>query len=294
MAILELKNVSKSFGSEPAITEVLSNINLSVEDGEFVAIVGFTGSGKTTLINLITGLHFPDQGEVLLHGKPITGPGPDRGVIFQNYSLLPWLTVYQNVKLAVDEVFPGWGKKEKDEHTKKYIEMVNLTPALDKKPSELSGGMRQRVSVARALAMNPEVLLMDEPLSALDALTRGTLQEEIINIWSRDKKTALLITNDVDEGIIMADRIIPLTPGPNATLGPEFKVDFGRPRDVTEINKDPEYKKIRNEILEYLIEVGASRKQKTDQKYILPDLQPVMPGRVKFGIKKKKDTVKYF
>lgn len=294
MALLELKNVSKSFGTGPSRHEVLSDINLSVNEGEFLAIVGFSGSGKTTLINLINGLQFPDQGEVLLHGKAITGPGPDRGVIFQNYSLLPWLSVYSNVKLAVDEVFPKLSKAEKDQHIRKYIDMVNLTPAIDKKPSELSGGMRQRVSVARALAMNPEMLLMDEPLSALDALTRGTLQEEIIKIWSLDKKTAILITNDVDEGIIMADRIIPLNPGPKATLGPEFKIGLERPRNVTDINKDPEYKRLRNDILEYLIDVGATRKQVSDQKYILPDLKPVMPGRIIFRKRKKKEKVKYF
>lgn len=294
MAFLELKNVSKSYGIGSSRIDVLSNINLSVEEGEFLAIVGFSGSGKSTLINLINGLQFPDEGEVLLKGKPITGPGPDRGVIFQNYSLLPWLSVYRNVKLSVDEAFPQMSKKEKNSHVCEYIEMVSLTPAIDKMPSELSGGMRQRVSVARSLAMNPEVLLMDEPLSALDALTRGTLQEEIVNIWTKDKKTAVLITNDVDEGIIMADRIIPLTPGPKATLGPEFQINFPRPRIVTEINKDDNFKKLRNNILEYLIEVGATRRQVSDQKYILPDLKPVMPGRIIWGRKKKKEKVKYF
>lgn len=279
MALLELKNVSKSFGSGSTKVNVLSNINLAVEEGEFVAIVGFSGSGKTTLINLINGLLFPDQGEVLLHGLPITGPGPDRGVIFQNYSLLPWLSVYKNIKLAVDEVFPKLSKMEKDLHIKKYISMVNLSHAKDKMPSELSGGMRQRVSVARALAMDPEILLMDEPLSALDALTRATLQEEIVTIWSQNRKTAILITNDVDEGILMADRIIPLTPGPNATLGPEFKVNFERPRIVTEINKNFTYKRLRNDILEFLIEVGATRRQVSDQKYVLPNIQPTYPGR---------------
>jgi len=294
MPILELKNVSKSYGTGASKVEVLKDINLSVEEGEFVAIVGFSGSGKTTLINLINGLQFPDSGEVLLNGKSITGPGPDRGVIFQNYSLLPWLSVYKNVKLAVDEVFPKMSSKEKEAHIKKYVGMVNLSHAIDKMPKELSGGMRQRVSVARALAMNPEILLMDEPLSALDALTRGTLQEEIIKIWSQDRKTAVLITNDVDEGIIMADRIIPLTPGPKATLGPEFKIDFERPRDVTEINKDPHYKRLRNDILEYLIEVGATRRKASGQKYILPDLEPVTPGRIFLGRKKKSEKVKYF
>jgi len=287
MAFLELRNVSKSYGTGINKVEVLKDINLEIEEGEFLAIVGFTGSGKTTLINLINGLHFPDEGEVLLNGQPITGPGPDRGVVFQNYSLLPWLTVYQNVKLAIDEVYKTAPKKEKDERIKRYVEMVSLSHAIDKKPSELSGGMRQRVSVARALAMNPKMLLMDEPLSALDALTRGTLQEEIVNIWSEDKKTCLLITNDVDEGIVMADRIIPLTPGPKATLGPEFKVGFARPRVITEINQDPAYKLLRNEILEYLIEVGASRRNEQHTAYELPDLEPVMPGWIKWGKRPK-------
>lgn len=288
MAYLELRNVSKSFGTGKDKVEVLSNINLKIEEGEFLAIVGFTGSGKTTLINLINGLDFPDSGEVLLKGKPITGPGPDRGVVFQNYSLLPWLTVYQNVKLAVDEVYSKDSKDEKDKRIRKYVEMVHLTHAIDKKPAELSGGMRQRVSVARALAMNPDMLLMDEPLSALDALTRGTLQEEIVNIWSEDQKTCLLITNDVDEGIVMADRIIPLTPGPKATLGPEFKIGFARPRVITEINQDPNYKLLRNKIIEYLIEVGASRRSESQVSYELPDLKPVMPSTFGFFKRKKK------
>ncbi|NLR90356.1 MULTISPECIES: ABC transporter ATP-binding protein [Flammeovirga] len=294
MAYLELRNVSKSYGSGDQKVEVLKDINLSIEEGEFVAIVGFTGSGKTTLINLINGLEFPDKGEVLLEGKPITGPGPDRGVVFQNYSLLPWLTVSQNVKLAIDEVYPSKSKEEKQELIKKYVAMVHLSHAIDKKPAELSGGMRQRVSVARALAMNPKMLLMDEPLSALDALTRGTLQEEIVNIWSEDRKTCLLITNDVDEGIVMADRIIPLNPGPQASLGPTFSVNLARPRVVAEINKMDEYKHLRNEVLEYLIEVGASRKSQKTTSYELPDLKPVMPGRIKFGFKKAKEKLQYF
>ncbi|MEL6560574.1 MAG: ABC transporter ATP-binding protein [Bacteroidota bacterium] len=294
MSYLQLNGVSKSFGVGAEKIEVLKDINLSVEKGEFVAIVGFSGSGKSTLVNLINGLIFPDSGEVLVDGKKVTGPGPDRGIIFQNYSLLPWLNVYQNVQLAVEEVYSDKSKAEKESHIKKYVEMVNLTPALEKKPSELSGGMKQRVSVARALAMNPEILLMDEPLSALDALTRGTLQKEIVNIWGQDRKTALLITNDVDEGILMADRIIPLTPGPKATLGPEFKIDFDRPREMTLINKNPVFKKLRNEIIEYLIGVGSEKKQEQTAIYELPHLDPVMPGRIKWGRKKKAEKVKYF
>ena len=278
MALLELNNVSKSFGEGKYHTEVLRNINLHVEEGEFVAIVGFTGSGKTTLIKLVAGLLFPDEGEMLFKGKPVTGPGHERGIVFQNYSLLPWLTVLQNVLLAVDEIYPDKTKEERIAHATRYIEMVNLLPAIHKRPGELSGGMRQRVSVARALAMNPEMLLLDEPLSALDALTRGTLQQEIINIWNNDRVTALLITNDVDEGILMADRIIPLTPGPNATLGPAFKIELERPRDKTALNDSPEFIKVRNDIIEYLMDLGQDVKiRKTDQ-YHLPDLKPVMPG----------------
>lgn len=293
MAFLELNNVTKGYGEGIDRTDVLSDINLHIEEGEFVAIVGFTGSGKTTLINLINGLHFPEKGEVLLNGEPITGPGPDRGVVFQNYSLLPWLSVYQNISLAVDEVFPKMGKKEKEAHVRKYIEMVNLTPALEKKPSELSGGMRQRVSVARALAMQPKMLLLDEPLSALDALTRGSLQDEILKIWSGDKRTVLLITNDVDEGLYMADRIIPLTQGPNATLGPEFKVNLDRPRDKTELNKNAEFIKTRNTIIEYLMDMGEVRKQTSTQQYELPDLQPVSLNLPWTKVIKNSDKLKY-
>src|SRR5215467_4094165 len=225
--------------------EVLRDINLTVEKGEFVAIVGYSGSGKTTLISLIAGLLKPDAGSMTLNDLEITAPGPDRGIVFQNYSLLPWLSVFENIFLAVDQCFPNWTKAKKIEHTEKYIAMVNLTPARNKRPHELSGGMRQRVSVARALAMDPQILLLDEPLSALDALTRSTLQDEISRIWQEDKKTVVLITNDPDEGIYLADRVIPLTAGPNATLGPSFKVGIQRPRDRKAINHDPHFKKVR-------------------------------------------------
>jgi len=293
MALLELKYVSKGFGEGKNRTEVLKNINLSINEGEFLAIVGFTGSGKTTLIKMISGLLFPDKGEILFRGKPVTGPSHERGVVFQNYSLLPWFTVYQNVALAVNEKYPDWDKSKREDHAINYIKMVNLLPAIHKRPAELSGGMRQRVSVARALAMNPEMLLMDEPLSALDALTRGTLQQEIINIWSKDKRTALLITNDVDEGILMADRIIPLTTGPNATLGPEFKIDIERPRDKTELNDNEEFKKTRNDIIEYLMDMGAEVKTKKTTRYRLPELKPIMPGKV-FKKRKEEDRLRYF
>lgn len=275
MAYLELNNIYKTYGKGANATEVLSNINLHIEEGEFVAIVGFSGSGKTTLVNLINGLLQPTSGEVLFKGNPIVGTSHERGVIFQNYSLLPWLTVYQNVSVAVKETFPKESKKFIEDRVKEYIDMVNLTPAIHKRPKELSGGMRQRVSIARALAMDPEMIIMDEPLGALDALTRGNLQDEILNIWNKEKRTALLITNDVDEGIYMADRIIPLRPGPNATLGPEFKINIDRPRDKTSLNDDPEFKKTRNGIIEYLMKIGQERSTSTSTTtYELPDLEP--------------------
>ena len=270
MAFLELKNVSKSFGGAC----VLKDINVSIEKGEFVAIVGFSGAGKTTLISLIAGLLKPDSGTVKLNDLEITEPGPDRGIVFQNYSLLPWLTVFENVLLAVDQVNPNWSALKKQEHVEKYIAMVNLTPAREKRPSELSGGMRQRVSVARALAMNPQILLLDEPLSALDALTRATLQDEISRIWSDDKKTVVLITNDPDEGIYLADRIIPLTAGPSATLGPSFTVEIPRPRDRKAINHDLHFKQLRRDVIEFMLNSRHDRHVSLTKKLILPDIEP--------------------
>lgn len=272
--ILSLENVNKSFTQNGHTNEVLHNINLDIKKGEFVAIVGFTGSGKSTLIKMIAGLLSPDSGEILLNGKQISGPGHDRSVIFQNYSLLPWLTVYENIYLAVNEVYTDWTAGQKKDHVLKMIETVNLNDARDKKPSELSGGMRQRTAVARALSMDPEILLMDEPLGALDALTRANLQNEILQIWGKDKKTALLITNDVDEGILMADRIIPLIPGPKASLGPEFRVDLERPRDKTLLNDDEAFKKIRNELIEYLMDLGKNRLSHETHCPDLPMIQP--------------------
>jgi nitrate/nitrite transport system ATP-binding protein len=273
--LLELKNVSKSYGDGQQKTSVLRNINLEIREGEFIAIVGFSGSGKTTLISTIAGLVFPDSGDVLKLGKPILSPGPDRGVVFQNYSLMPWLTVFENVALAVDEIFKDWPADKRKAHTEKYVRMVNLAAAMDKKPAELSGGMRQRVNVARALAASPDILLLDEPLSALDALTRGNLQDEILQIWEEEKKTVILITNDVDEAIIMADRVIPLNPGPDATLGPAFTIDIARPRDRTALNHNEEFKRLRAEITRYLMHVGMEKASSEGMdKIILPNVRP--------------------
>ena len=274
MAYLELKNVSKSYGANGSRVEVLRDINLSVNKGEFLAIVGYSGAGKTTLISLIAGLIQADHGTLTLNDLDITGPGPDRGIVFQNYSLLPWLTVFENIYLAVDQVFPNWPPGRKQQHTERQIAMVNLTPARDKRPGQLSGGMRQRVSVARGLAIDPQILLLDEPLSALDALTRATLQDEISRIWQENRKTVLLITNDPDEGIYMADRIIPLTAGPAATLGPSFAVDLPRPRDRKALNHDPRFKEIRRDVMNFLLQNGESGETARFRKLTLPDIEP--------------------
>ena len=285
MAFLELNNVSKSFHG----ALVLKDVNLSIAKGEFVAIVGYSGAGKTTLISLIAGLLRPDAGTLTLNDLEITQPGPDRGIVFQNYSLLPWLSVYENVSLAVDQVFPNWSAGKKQQHVEKHIAMVNLTPAREKKPGELSGGMRQRVSVARALAMDPQILLLDEPLSALDALTRATLQDEISRIWEENHKTVVLITNDPDEGIYLADRIIPLTAGPGATLGPSFKVEIPRPRDRKAINHDPHFKEIRRQVTDYLLGAGGKHRTTVSRKLHLPDLEPedLSVPRAMFGLRRR-------
>lgn len=250
--ILEARRVAKSFGVGASRTEVLHDVSLEVCTGEFVAIVGFSGSGKSTLVSLLAGLLVPDTGEVLFRGRRAQEPGPERGLVFQNYSLLPWLTVEENVRVAVDQVFADRPVKERTERVRSYLDMVGLSAAVEKKPSELSGGMRQRVSLARTLSMSPSVLLLDEPLGALDALTRAVLQDEIARIRERERATVVLITNDVDEGLLLADRVLPLTPGPRATLGQEFPVDLPRPRERTTINHDPRFKELRGDILGYL------------------------------------------
>ncbi|HTO33955.1 MAG TPA: ABC transporter ATP-binding protein, partial [Pararhizobium sp.] len=275
MTILELSGISKSYGQGKSRNDVLSNVDLKVKKGEFVAIVGFSGAGKTTLISLLAGLIKPDSGAVLFNDRQVTGPGPERGVVFQSYSLMPWLTVDQNVSLAVDSVFKAKSRTQRREIVSRYVGMVGLAHAKDRKPAELSGGMRQRVAVARALAMQPDVLLMDEPLSALDALTRSKLQDEFAAISEQEKKTIILVTNDVDEAILLADRIIPLTPGPNATLGPSFDVALPRPRIRAEMNSDLEFIRLRAAVTAYLMDVGADRNTSVGRIIELPNVIPI-------------------
>jgi len=260
MTILELRGVSKGYGAGAERTHVLESIDLALDKGDFVALVGYSGAGKTTLVSLIAGLLAPDSGTIRFDGKPVTGPGPERGIVFQNYSLLPWLTVSENIALAVDEVFAHETATQRRDRVARNVALVSLTPAKDKKPGQLSGGMRQRVALARALAMEPELLLLDEPLSALDALTRATLQDELARICRVSGKTILLITNDVDEGILLADRIIPLSAGPAATLGPSVVIDIERPRNRKALNHDERFKTIRSEVIEYLMDSAARKR----------------------------------
>ncbi len=252
MSYLDVRGLEKSFVTPRGTTRVLGGLDLALEQGEFVAVVGYSGSGKTTFVSLVGGLLQPDAGHIVLDGAPVTGPGPERGIVFQQYSLLPWMSVFDNVALAVDAVNPGRSARERERLTEEFIALVNLTAARWKRPRELSGGMRQRVAVARGLAMQPKLLLMDEPFSALDALTRATLQDELLRIWGERRSTVILVTNDVDEAILLADRIYPMTPGPGAVLGPAIEVGLPRPRERRHMSLLPAYQKARQGIVEFL------------------------------------------
>lgn len=258
MSFLEIKSLSKTFPRKSARLPVLREINLSIEQNEFVCIVGRSGAGKTTLISLIAGLLKADAGTISLEGKIVDGAGPDRGVIFQNYSLLPWMTVFENVYLAVDAVAPRLSEAQKRERAEHYIKLVNLGAAMKKLPRELSGGMRQRVAVARGLAMDPKVLLLDEPFSALDALTRGTLQEELGRIWMETRKTVVMITNDIDEAMLLADTIYTLSSGPGATLGAAVRVETPHPRSRAQLSGDKRYQRVRRAVLDGLVADGKT------------------------------------
>lgn len=266
MPVLELKQAGRSYGD----TQILKDIDLRIEDGEFVAVLGFSGTGKTTLINLLAGLDTPNTGTASHNGKLITSPDPSRALVFQSYALMPWLTASANVALAVNAIHGSKTSAERAALVTKYLDMVGLSHARDRRPAELSGGMRQRVAVARALAMEPEILLMDEPLSALDALTRANLADEIERIWEAQRRTVVMITNDVDEALLLADRVVVLNP--NGTLGPDVRVDLSRPRERTELNDNPVFKALRAKITNYLVEVGQA--SRGDNIRVLPDVTP--------------------
>ncbi|MGE8136276.1 ABC transporter ATP-binding protein [Novosphingobium subterraneum] len=274
--ILSLKDLRKSYaGKTGGVTEVLGGIDLDVEEGEFIAILGFSGAGKTTLISAIAGLVEPDAGEILLRGKAVDGPDKDRGLVFQSYSLFPWLTVEQNVALAVDSVHKDRTREARAALVRQKVELVGLGHAMERKPAQLSGGMRQRVSVARALAMEPEILLLDEPLSALDALTRAKLQDEIDRIREEEKRTIILVTNDVDEALLLADRVAVLTPAPAARIGRIFPVTLTRPRDREAVNDSVEFQKLRTEIVNYLGELAGEKAAQGSDYGHLPNVTPL-------------------
>ena len=252
---LELTQVSIEFPTPNGPFKALDKVNLNIAEGEFVSLIGHSGCGKSTVLNIVAGLYQSTEGGVILDGKEVNEPGPDRAVVFQNHSLLPWLTAYENVELAVKQVFKGKkSKTEMDEWIKHNLTLVHMDHAMHKRPDEISGGMKQRVGIARALAMEPKVLLMDEPFGALDALTRAHMQDSLIEIQSRLNNTVIMITHDVDEAVLLSDRIVMMTNGPAATIGEILEVDLPRPRERVKLADDPHYNHLRAEVLKFLYE----------------------------------------
>ena len=251
-AFVAIENLEKVFPLNQGEYLALKGIDLTIKKGEFVSLIGHSGCGKSTLLNMISGLDFPTDGLVTLEGQRIKKPGPDRMVVFQNYALLPWLTVFENVYLAIDAVFPEKPEREKRAMARDNLAMVGLSEAMEKKPPQISGGMKQRVSIARALSIQPEVLILDEPFGALDAITKEELQEELLKIWSGRRCTVLMITHDIDEALFLADKLVMMTNGPSAKIGEVMDIPFDRPRDRDLIMEDPRYYDLRNYALDYL------------------------------------------
>jgi len=255
---LSLEKIEKRFpipGQEDYIA--VTDVDLEIQENEIISIIGHSGCGKSTLLNIISGLDAQSEGAIVLENKHIKGPGPERAVVFQNHSLLPWLTVYQNIEMAVKKVMPELSSAELRERVETFISMVNLDHAKDKLPDEISGGMKQRVGIARALSIRPKVLLMDEPFGALDSLTRANLQEHLMRIQQKVKNTVIIITHDIDEAVLLSDRVIMMTNGPEATIGEVLKVNLERPRDRVSLQHDPEYIRCREAILSFLYEKFA-------------------------------------
>ena len=255
---LSLENIEKRFpipGKDDYIA--VTDVNLEIKKNEIISIIGHSGCGKSTLLNMISGLDAQTEGNILLENKHIDGPGPDRAVVFQNHSLLPWLSVYENIEMAIKKVMPELSALERRERVEKYISMVNLDHAKDKAPDEISGGMKQRVGIARALSITPKVLLMDEPFGALDSLTRANLQEHLMRIQQKVQNTVIIITHDIDEAVLLSDRVIMMTNGPEATIGEILEVNLDRPRNRVELQHDPEYIRCREAILSFLYEKFA-------------------------------------
>jgi len=250
---IDIQNAEMVFHTKKGQFHALREINLSIDKGEFIALIGHSGCGKSTLLNLIAGLTLPTGGGLICDNREIAGPGPERAVVFQNHSLLPWLTCFENVHLAVERVFGGKeNKAQLKKRTMDALELVGMGHAVQKRPNEISGGMKQRVGIARALAMEPKVLLMDEPFGALDALTRAHLQDELLKIVARTKSTVVMVTHDVDEAVLLSDRIVMMTNGPAATIGEVLSVPLERPRNRVELAEDPAYMHCRKAVLDFL------------------------------------------
>jgi bicarbonate transport system ATP-binding protein len=249
---LHFRDLSKEYTTPNGPYPVLKNVNLEVNAEEFICVIGHSGCGKSTLLNMVSGFAKPSSGEVLLHGVPIKKPGPDRMVVFQGYALLPWMTAYENVALAIDSVKPNLSQQQRRDIAMEHLEMVGLTAAANKCITQISGGMKQRVAIARALAIRPEVLILDEPFGALDAITKEELQEELLKIWNTQKCTVLMITHDIDEALFLADRLVMMTNGPAAGIGEVMAIDFPRPRNREDIMEDPRYYELRNRALDFL------------------------------------------
>ncbi|MGB3201289.1 MAG: nitrate ABC transporter ATP-binding protein [Nodosilinea sp.] len=249
---LVIDNLSKVYPTPNGDFVVLDGIDLAVNEGEFVCVIGHSGCGKSTLLDMVAGFRQPTQGEVRLQTQPIREPGPDRMVVFQNYSLLPWLTAFENIYLGVNSVFPDKSEAVKKRIVMEHLEMVGLAEVANKKPSALSGGMKQRVCIARALALRPKVLILDEPFGALDPITREELQEELLKIWQDHQITVLMITHDIDEALFLSDRVVMMTNGPAAQIGEIMQVPFARPRERARIMEDPKFYELRNEALDFL------------------------------------------
>jgi nitrate ABC transporter ATP-binding subunit len=254
---LTVDRVSKTYPTPKGPYTVLEEVDLTVFESEFVCLIGHSGCGKSTLLDMVSGFRKPSTGEVRLQGKQISRPGPDRMVVFQNYALLPWKTAFENVYLGVNAVYPDKSKKEKTEIVRSHLAMVGLEEAANKRPGQLSGGMKQRVSIARALSIRPQVLILDEPFGALDAITKEELQEELLKIWEEHKITVLMITHDIDEALFLADRVVMMTNGPSAKIGEIMNVPFPRPRDRAQLLEDPNYYTLRNHALDFLFNRSA-------------------------------------
>jgi nitrate/nitrite transport system ATP-binding protein len=256
MALLEIDHVTKHFPSSDGGEDVcvFRDVAFAITEGEFVTMVGHSGCGKSTLLNIIAGLEAPSTGGVVLDGREVTRPGMDRMVVFQNFSLMPWMTVFENIRLAVRAAQPDWGRKDVAQYVQRYIDMVGLSGAERKRPAALSGGMRQRVGLARAFSTQPKVLLLDEPFAQIDALTRSVIQDELVRMWTASRNTVFMVTHDVDEAILLSDRIALMTSGPEARLTEIVTVKLARPRVRAELIDDPEYLRLRTHIMRFLVE----------------------------------------